>query len=98
MNLSDLIPVAGMIVSVIAAAAVARHQIKGLESGADKSAARLDAQDIRLDKLTTAVEVLDRRTDTIAKINSPENLEARTRALESIRVDVEWMKRKMESK
>jgi len=98
MNISDLIPVAGMIVSVIAAAAVARHQIRKLEIDADKSAARLDTQDIRLDKLTTAVEVLDRRTDTIAKINSPENLEARTRALESIRVDVEWMKRKMEAK
>jgi len=98
MNLSDLIPVAGMIVSVIAAAAVARHQIRKLEIDADKSATRLDAQDIRIDKLTTATEVLDRRTDTLSKILSPENLEARTRALESIRVDVEWVKRKMESK
>tara|TARA_Y100001938_G_scaffold147603_1_gene229180 strand:+ start:3885 stop:4181 length:297 start_codon:yes stop_codon:yes gene_type:complete len=98
MNLSDLIPVAGMIVSVIAAAAVARHQIRKLEIDADKSAARLDTQDIRLDKLTTATEVLDRRTDTLSKILSPENLEARTRTIESIRVDVEWIKKKLEAK
>ena len=98
MNISDLIPVAGMIVSVIAAAAVARHQIRKLEIDADKSAARLDTQDIRLDKLTTAVEVLDRRTNTMSDILSPTNMEARTRALESIRKDVEWMKQKLESR
>ena len=98
MNVTDLIPVLGMIVSVIAAAAVARHQIKKLEIDADKSASRLDTTDIRLDKLTTAVEVLDRRTNTMSDILSPTNMEARTRALESIRKDVEWMKQKLESR
>ncbi|HAZ99794.1 MAG TPA: hypothetical protein DCX04_11375 [Halomonas sp.] len=96
MSWDNLIPVAGMIASIIAAAAVARHQIRKLELDSDKSSKRLDAQDIRLDKLTTITEILDRRTDVIAKINSPENLEARTQAIERIRTDVEWIKRKME--
>ena len=97
MNWDSLIPVAGMIASIIAAAAVARHQIKKLELDGEKSAARLDSQDVRLDKLTTATEVLDRRTNTLSEILSPSNLEARTTAIERIRTDVEWIKRKMES-
>ena len=97
MNFSDLIPVLGMIASVIAAAAVARHQIRKLEIEADKSADRIDALDIRVDKLTSATKVLDRQVATLANINSPENLEMRTRRMESIRVDVEWIKRKLES-
>jgi cell division protein FtsL len=97
MNLSDLIPVLGMIASVIAAAAVARHQIRKLEIEADKSENRIDALDIRVDKLTSAAKVLDRQVATLAGINSPENLEIRTRRMESIRVDVEWIKRKLES-
>ena len=97
MNWDSLIPVAGMIASIIAAAAVARHQIKKLEMESDKNTARLDSQDVRLDKITTATEVLDTRTKTLSGSLSPENLEARTRLIESIRKDVEWIKRKMES-
>ena len=97
MNLTDLIPVAGILASVIGAGFVARHQISKLELDADKLENRLDQQDIRIDKLVTATEVLDRRTDTLSKILSPENLEMRTRTIESIRVDVEWIKRKLES-
>ena len=97
MNVSDLIPVAGLIASVIGAGFVARHQIKKLEIDADKLDQRLGHQDVRIDKLDTATSVLDRRTDTLSKILSPENLEQRTRTIESIRVDVEWIKKRMES-
>ena len=98
MNVTDLIPVAGLIASVIGAGFVARHQIKKLELDADKLDQRLDHQDVRIDKLETSTSVLDRRTDTLSKSLSPENLEARTRTLESIRVDVEWIKKKLESR
>ena len=97
MNFSDFIPILGMVASIIAAAAVARHQIRKLELEADKSAARIDAHDTRLDKLATATEVLDRRTGILADILSPSNLENRTRTIEAIRTDVEWIKRKLES-
>jgi len=97
MNAADLLPVAGIVASVIGAMFVARHQIRKLEVGSDKLEIKLTHQDVRIDKLTTTTEVLDRRTDTLSKILSPENLEQRTRTIESIRVDVEWIKKKMES-
>ena len=97
MDWDSLIPVAGMIASIIAAAAVARHQIRVLEMDTRKLETRLDAQDIRIDKLTTASEMIDQRTLTFKGILSPTNLEARTRQIESIRKDVEWIKRNLES-
>jgi|TARA_R100000479_G_scaffold159253_1_gene96376 hypothetical protein len=97
MSWDNLIPIAGMVASVIAAAAVARHQIRVLEMDVNKLETRLDAQDIRLDRLTTASEVLDRRTDTLAGINSPENMEKRARQVESIRTDIMWIKNRLES-
>jgi len=98
MEVSDLIPVAVVIASVIAASAVARHQISKLELDTDKLGDRLDQQDVRLDKLITSTEVLDRRTTVLSEILSPSNLEIRTRQLETIRTDIEWIKRKLESK
>jgi len=97
MDWDSLIPVAGMIASIIAAAAVARHQIRVLEMDTRKLETRLDSQDIRIDKLTTASEMIDQRTLTFKGILSPANLEARTRQIESIRKDVEWIKRNLES-
>ena len=47
MEVSDLIPVAGLIGSIVAASAVARHQIRKLEIDTDKLDARLEQQDIR---------------------------------------------------
>jgi len=97
MEVSDLIPVAAVIASVIAASAVARYQISKLELNTDKLGDRLDQQDVRLDKLITSTEVLDRRTTMLSEILSPSNLEIRTRQLETIRTDIEWIKRKLES-
>jgi phosphoribosylaminoimidazole-succinocarboxamide synthase len=98
MEVSDLIPVAAVVASVIAASAVARYQISKLELNTDKLGDRLDQQDVRLDKLITSTEVLDRRTTVLSEILSPSNLEIRTRQLETIRTDIEWIKRKLESK
>ena len=97
MNLTDLIPVAGMIISVIAAAAVARHQIRKLEIDAEKSATRLDAQDVRLDKLTTASEMHDQRLGILAGILSPAELERRYREIEAMRKDIEWIRKKVDT-
>jgi hypothetical protein len=91
MEISDLIPVAALVASIIAASAVARFQIKKLEVDSDKLEGLIEDQDIRLDKLMTATEVL-------SEILSPSNLEIRTRQIETIRTDVEWIKRKLESK
>lgn len=98
MEISDLIPVAALVASIIAASAVARFQIRKLEVDSDKLEGLIEQQDVRIDKLVTATEVLDRRTNVLSEILSPANLEIRTRQIETIRTDVEWIKRKLESK
>jgi hypothetical protein len=95
MEVSDLLPVAAVIASIVAASAVARHQIGRLEIASSKLGARLDQQDGRLDKLITATEVLERRTTVLSEILSPANLETRTREIETVRTDLEWIKRKL---
>ena len=97
MDISDLIPVAALVASVIAASAVARHQIRKLELDTDKLDTRLDQQDIRLDKLTTASEIFEQRVGILASILSPAELERRTREIEAIRKDVEWIRKKVET-
>lgn len=97
MNWDSLIPVAGMVASIIAAAAVARHQIKKLELDGEKTSSRLDAQDVRLDKLTTASEMQDQRLGILASILSPTELDRRSRELEAIRKDIEWIRAKVDT-
>jgi hypothetical protein len=97
MEISDLIPVAALVASIIAASAVARFQIKKLELDTDKLDARLDQQDVRLDKLTTASEIFEQRVGILAQILSPAELERRTREIEAIRKDVEWIRQKVDT-
>jgi len=97
MEISDLIPVAALVASIIAASAVARFQIKKLELDTNKLDVRLDQQDIRLDKLTTASEIFEQRVGILASILSPAELERRTREIEAIREDVEWIRRKVDT-
>ena len=96
MEISDLIPVAALVASVIAASAVARFQIRQLSLDTDKLDVRLDQQDIRLDKLTTASEIFEQRVSILASILSPAEMERRTREIEAIRKDVEWIRRKVD--
>ncbi len=97
MEISDLIPVAALVASIIAASAVARFQIRKLEIDTGKLDVRLDQQDIRLDKLTTASEIFEQRVGIFASILSPAELERRTREIEAIRKDVEWIRRKVDA-
>jgi hypothetical protein len=97
MEVSDLLPVAAVIASIVAASAVARHQIGKLELDTSKLDVRLGQQDARLDKLITATEVLERRTTMLSEILSPTNLEIRTREIGTARADIEWIKRKLKS-
>jgi|TARA_R100001244_G_C5151560_1_gene129715 hypothetical protein len=97
MEISDLIPVAALVASIIAASAVARFQIKKLELDTNKLDTRLDQQDIRLDKLTTASEIFEQRVGILAQILSPAELERRTREIEAIRKDVEWIRQKVDT-
>ena len=96
MEVSDLIPVAGLVGSIVAASAVARHQIRKLEIDTDKLDARLEQQDIRIDKLTSS-EIFEQRVNILAAILSPTEMERRTREIEAIRKDVEWIRRKVDT-
>jgi len=97
MEISDLIPVAALVASVIAASAVARFQISKLEVDTNKLDTRLDQQDVRLDKLTTASEIFEQRVGILASILSPTEMERRTREIEAIRKDVEWIRQKVDT-
>jgi hypothetical protein len=97
MEISDLIPVAALVASIIAASAVARFQIRQLSLDTDKLDVRLDQQDIRLDKLTTASEIFEQRVSILASILSPAEMERRTREIEAIRKDVEWIRQKVDT-
>ena len=97
MEISDLIPVAALVASIIAASAIARFQISKLEVDTNKLDVRLDQQDIRLDKLTTASEIFEQRVGILASILSPAELERRTREIEAIRKDVEWIRQKVDT-
>jgi len=97
MELSDLIPVAALVASVIAASAIARFQISKLEVDTNKLDTRLDQQDVRLDKLTTASEIFEQRVSILASILSPAEMERRTREIEAIRKDVEWIRKKVDT-
>ena len=96
MEISDLVPIAGIVASIIGAGFVARHQIKKLEIDADKLDQRLDRQDIRLDKLTTVSEMHDQRMSILSSILSPSEMERRAREIEAIGKDIEWIRKKVE--
>jgi len=80
-DLKLVITLAGMAVSVVGAAAIARQQIKVLIEQIRDQEQRMRAGDSRADQLENLVGVQMQRLDILSKMNAPEILAARNREL-----------------
>ena len=80
-DLKLVITLAGMAVSVIGAAAVARQQIKVLIDQIQDQEQRMRAADVRADQLENLVTVQSQRVDVLSKMNAPDVLAERNREL-----------------
>lgn len=88
-----LLTLAGMLVSVVAAGAVARREIKLLADQAGDIETRLRKLDQRVDKLENAVDRSEQRVSVLSGMMSPDTMERRHREIERLRVEVDHLKK-----
>ena len=88
-DLKLVITLAGMGVSVIGAAAVARQQIKVLIDQIQDQEQRMRAADVRSDQLENLVTVQSQRVDVLSKMNAPDVLAERNRELSKFETLIE---------
>lgn len=74
-DLRLVITVSTLLVSVVAASAIARHQIKELLSIVQSIRKELSVLDLRVDRAEMASASLQQRTEMLARMSSPERLE-----------------------
>tara|TARA_R110000822_G_scaffold102495_9_gene228908 strand:- start:174 stop:479 length:306 start_codon:yes stop_codon:yes gene_type:complete len=95
-DLKLLMTVAGMLVSVVAAAAVAKREIKMLTDTASDIEERLRKLIHRVDKLENTVDTTSHRLGILAGMSSPDSMERRYREIERLRSDVDQLKREVQ--
>jgi DNA anti-recombination protein RmuC len=87
-----LLTLAGMLVSVVAAGAVAKREIKLLSDQTSDIEQRLRKMDQRVDKLENTLDTTQHRLGILASMSSPDTQERRHREIERLRVDVDYLK------
>ncbi len=87
-DLRLVLTLGGILFSVAGAAAVARLQIKQLAIECGELQHLFRKLDARYDKLHTLTETQEQRIDVLAKMNSPDKLEARHRETSKLLADV----------
>ncbi len=87
-DLRLVITLLGVAASVFGGAAIAKLQIKQLTEEAKELHKLVRSLDMRVDKLTTLTETQEQRIDVLAKMNSPDKLEARHRETSKLLADV----------
>lgn len=87
-----LLTLAGMLVSVVAAGAVAKREIKLLSDQTGDIEQRLRKLDQRVDKLENTISTTEHRLGILASMSSPDTQERRHREIERLRVDVDYLK------
>jgi len=87
-----LLTLAGMLVSVVAAGAVAKREIKLLSDQTGDIEQRLRKLDQRVDKLENTIDTTTHRVSILASMSSPDTQERRHREIERLRVDVDYLK------
>ena len=97
MELDLLLTLIGMGASVVAAAAIARYQIRQLEQQMSELRKAMQANEIRLDRNDMTTDMTEQRLNVIAQMNSPENKERQARELEGLRRDVDHIEQRMQS-
>ena len=95
-DLRLVLTIGGMAASVIAASAVAKASIKNLQEQTMDFEKRLRSLDTRIDKLTTQIETLTQRVGVLVSMNDPPTMERRSREMERIRTEMDFIKKKME--
>jgi|TARA_R110002020_G_scaffold233439_1_gene445216 transcriptional antiterminator Rof (Rho-off) len=91
MELDLLLTLIGMGASVVAAAAIARYQIRQLEQQMSELRKAMQANELRLDRNDMTTSMTEQRLNVIAQMNSPENKERQARELEGLRRDVDHL-------
>jgi len=87
-----LLTLAGMLVSVVAAGAVAKREIKLLSDQTADIEQRLRKLDQRVDKLENTLDTTQHRHGILASMSSTDTQERRHREIERLRVDVDYLK------
>lgn len=83
-----IITLGGILFSVAGASAVAKMQIKQLADECKELQRLIRSLDQRADKMHTLTETQEQRIDVLAKMNSPDRLEARHRETSKLLADV----------
>jgi transcriptional antiterminator Rof (Rho-off) len=97
MELDLLLTLIGMGASVVAAAAIARYQIRQLEQQMSELRKAMQANELRLDRNDMTTSMTEQRLNVIAQMNSPENKERQARELEGLRRDVDHIEQRIKS-
>lgn len=87
-----LMSVGAVFASVVAAMAIARHQIGTITAQLVEFKALIKQLDNRLDRIDVETNDLRQRVKILADISAPSNLEAKVRELTSLGKDVEHLK------
>ena len=82
---------------MVAAAAIARYQIRQLEQQMSELRKAMQANELRLDRNDMTTSMTEQRLNVIAQMNSPENKERQARELEGLRRDVDHIEQRMQS-
>ena len=97
MELDLLLTLIGMGASVVAAAAIARYQIRQLEQQMSELRKAMQANELRLDRNDMTTSMTEQSLNVIAQMNSPENKERQARELEGLRRDVDHIEQRIKS-
>ena len=82
---------------MVAAAAIARYQIRQLEQQMSELRKAMQANELRLDRNDMTTSMTEQRLNVIAQMNSPENKERQARELEGLRRDVDHLEQRIKS-
>ena len=92
---SLIVTLMGLAISVIGAAAVAKHELKTIHEGIAEIFRALKKIDQRTDKHDIKLELFTNKTQVLASMMSPEVMERRHRENEAIKKDVEFLKERI---
>lgn len=93
LDISLLLTLGGMLVSVVSAAAIAKHQIKQIIDHLADLENRLRKLDSRLDRNDTTTETLGHRINILTGMMDPPTLERRHREIERLKAEVEFIQK-----
>ena len=95
MDVSLLVTIGGMLVSVVYAAAIAKNQIKNMMEHLEDAEGRIRNLDVRVNKLDATVDTLSNRVNVLVGMMSPDIVERRTREIERIKAEIYFIKQQL---